>query len=300
MFQIFKSPHYDIIGKRRIAFLFSGALILIGAISIFLHGGLKYGIDFTGGTLIQIHVDKPLDIASLRGFVANAGVKDAEIQNFRTLGDFLIKYKAQVKVSKVKEEIEKATGATVEIHRTELVGPRIGKELQRKAVWAILIGLLLMLIYITFRFDFKFGVGAVLALFHDVFITLGFLSIFNMDIDITIIAALLTIVGYSINDSIVVSDRIRENLKKLGRKFPIDKFIDTINRSINETLSRTVITSLTTIFVLLAILIFGGPVIFDFAFALTVGVIIGTYSSIFVVAALVVEWTATRERKHGK
>lgn len=300
MFQIFKSPHYDIIGKRRIAFLFSGTLIIIGIISIFFHHGLKYGIDFTGGTLIQIHVEKPVDIGTLRGFVSNAGIKDAEIQNFGTLGDFLIKYKSQVKVSKVKEALEKGVGTKVEIHRTERVGPRIGKELQRKAVWALLIGLLLMLIYITFRFDFRFGVGAVLALFHDVFITLGFISIFNMDVDITIIAALLTIVGYSINDSIVVSDRIRENLKRLGRKFPIDKFVETINRSINETLSRTIITSLTTILVLLTILIFGGPVIFDFAFALTVGVIIGTYSSIFVVAALVVEWVSSRERKHTK
>ncbi len=300
MFQIFKSPNYDIIGKRRFAFIFSGTLILISILSIFFHHGLKYGIDFTGGTLIQLHVDKPVDVGTLRGLVSKAGVEKAEIQNFGTLGDFLIKYKSQVEVSQVKKAIEEGIGAKVDIHRTEQVGPRIGHELQKKALYAVLIGLFLMLIYITVRFDFRFGVGAVLALFHDVLITLGFLSIFNMDIDIPIIAALLTIVGYSINDSIVISDRIRENLRKLGKRFPIPKFIDTVNRSINETLSRTVITSLTTILVLIAILIFGGPVIFNFAFALTVGVVVGTYSSIFVVAALVVEWVSAGGRNKGK
>jgi preprotein translocase subunit SecF len=300
MLQIFKSPQYDIIGKRKFAYVFSLALILIGVISIFFHHGLKYGIDFTGGTLLQIHVDKPVDTGTLRSIVSKAGIPDAEIQEFGTLGDFLIKYKEEVEVSKVKEAIEKELKAKVEVHRTERVGPRIGHELQRKAIMAILVGLVLMLIYITFRFDLRFGIGAVLALFHDVFITLGFLSIFNMDIDIPIIAALLTIVGYSINDSIVVSDRIRENVKKLGKKFPITKFVETVNRSINETLSRTVITSLTTVLVLVAILLFGGPVIFDFAFALTIGVVIGTYSSIFVVAALVVDWATFRSRKRSR
>lgn len=300
MFRVFKSPNYNFFGVHRIAFVFSGLLIIAGAFSIFVHGGLKYGIDFTGGTLLQIHVNKASSTGTLRSLVRDAGVNEAEIQEFGALGDFLIKYKEEVEVSKVKETIERRLETTVEIHRTEKVGPRIGHELQRKATMAILVGLLLMLVYITLRFDLKFGVGAVLALFHDVFITLGFLSLFNMDIDIPIIAALLTIVGYSINDSIVVSDRIRENVKKLGRKFAISKFIDTVNRSINETLSRTIITSLTTILVLCSILIFGGPVIFDFAFALTVGVVVGTYSSIFVVASLVVEWSALRSRKQGK
>jgi len=300
MLQIFKSPSYDILGKRRIAYLFSIALILMGVFSIFFHHGLKYGIDFTGGTLVQIHLEKPVDIGTLRSIVAKVGIPDAEIQEFGTLGDFLIKYKEEIDVSQIEEAISKEVGTKVEVHRTERVGPRIGHELQRKAMTAILVGLALMLIYITFRFGFRFGFGAVLALFHDVFITLGFLSIFNMDIDIPIIAALLTIVGYSINDSIVISDRIRENVKKLGKKFPLKRYIETVNRSINETLSRTVITSLTTVLVLAAILVFGGPVIFDFAFALTVGVVIGTYSSIFVVAALVIEWTSFRSRKSGR
>ena len=157
-----------------------------------------------------------------------------------------------------------------------------------------------MLIYITIRFDFAFGLGSVLALFHDVFITLTIFSLFGKEITIEIVAALLTIVGYSINDSIVVSDRVREKLRTIGKNVRLDHFVELVNRGINETLSRTIITSFTTLVVLISILIFGGPVIFDSAFALTIGVIVGTYSSIYVVAALVVEWKAYRERSHAK
>ncbi len=294
--EIFKNPNYDFIGFRRKAFIISGLLILIGIISIIAHGGLKYGIDFTGGTLVQIKVEgKTVDIGEIRKLVKEAGVPGAEIQNFGDKYTFLIKYKATIQKdpSEIVDFLSKKLGVNVILERTERVGPRVGKELQKKALEAILIGLLLMLIYIWIRFDLKFGVGSVLALFHDVFITIGIFSLLGKEITIPIIAALLTIVGYSINDSIVVSDRIRENMRKFGKIKPrIEKLIETFNRSINDTISRTIITSFTTLLVLIAILIFGGPVIFNFALAITIGVVVGTYSSIYVVASLVVEWEA--------
>jgi len=295
--QFFRKPNINFIGNRRWAFLLSGLLILAGAISLILKGGPKYGIDFTGGTLVQIHLDNPVDIGAIRSAISPLGLASAEIQNFGEASEFLIKYQKDVDPSFIAKEIKEKLGENVRIDRTEKVGPRIGKELRERAFIFVFVGLLLMLIYITIRFDIKFGVGAVLALFHDVFITLGILSIFNKEITVAIVAALLTIVGYSINDSIVVSDRIRENLRKLGKTAALNRFTEIVNRSINETLSRTVITSLTTLVVLIAVLIFGGPVIFDFAFALTIGVIVGTYSSIFVVASLVVEWESWRKRK---
>ncbi len=292
--EIFRNPNYDFIGFRRKAFIISGILILVGIISILAHGGLKYGIDFTGGTLVQIKVEgRNVDIGEIRKLVKESGIPGAEIQNFGDRSTFLVKYKATIQKdpSELVQFLSQKIGAKVILERTERVGPRVGKELQRKALEAILIGLLLMLIYIWVRFDLKFGIGSVLALFHDVFITIGIFSLLGKEITIPIIAALLTIVGYSINDSIVVSDRIRENMRKFGKIKPrIEKLIETFNRSINETISRTIITSFTTLLVLIAILIFGGPVIFNFALAITIGVVVGTYSSIYVVASLVVEW----------
>ncbi len=296
--RFFSKPNIDFIGKRRYAFLLSGLLILVSLITLIVKGGPRYGIDFTGGTLVQIHVNGDVDIGKIRQAVYDAGINSAEIQNFGSSREFLIKYKEEMDASDLVRAISEKLGMEVRLDRTEEVGPRIGNELKRKALKALIIGLILMLIYISFRFDFKFGVGSILALFHDVLITIGIFTLLNREVTIPIVAALLTIIGYSINDSIVVSDRIRENLRKLGRIVSLPKFIETVNRSINETLSRTVITSLTTLIVLISILIFGGRVIFDFAFALTIGVIVGTYSSIFVVASLVVEWTqATHKGK---
>lgn len=302
--EIFKNPNYDFIGFRRKAFVVSGILILLGIISIIVHGGLRYGIDFTGGTLVQIKIEgKVVDISQIRKYVKKAGVPGAEIQNFGDKNTFLVKYKATVQKDPgdLVKFLSQKLGTEVILERTERVGPRVGKELQRKALEAILIGLLLMLIYIWIRFDLKFGVGSVLALFHDVFITIGIFSLLNKEITIPIIAALLTIVGYSINDSIVVSDRIRENMRKYGKIKPrIDKLIETFNRSINDTISRTIITSFTTLLVLIVILIFGGPVIFNFALAITIGIVVGTYSSIYVVASLVVEWESYMSKRRKK
>ncbi len=291
MITFFKNPQYDFIGKRRIAFGISIFFILLGIVSIIVHGGLRYGVDFTGGNLVQIKFEKPYDVGKLREILRkDANLASVEIQTFGDPSTFLLRYKENYDADELAKLISEKTGLKVIVERNESVGPRVGKELQIKALEALTIGLILMLIYIWIRFDFAFGVGSVLALFHDVFITLGLLSLFNREITIQIVAALLTIVGYSINDSIVVSDRIREELRKFSQGVSIKKMIDIFNSSINATLSRTVITSLTTLIVLISILLFGGPVIFDFALALTIGVIVGTYSSIFVVAALVIEW----------
>ena len=298
MITFFKNPNYDFIGKRRIAFGISLFFILLGIVSIIVHGGLKYGVDFTGGNLVQIKLEKPYDVGKLREILRkDAGLKSVEIQTFGDPSTFLLRYKENYDADDLAKLITQKTGLKVIVERNESVGPRVGKELQIKALEALTIGLFLMLIYIWIRFDLAFGIGSVLALFHDVFITIGLLSLLNREITIQIVAALLTIVGYSINDSIVVSDRIREELRKYSQGVSVKKMIEIFNSSINATLSRTVITSLTTLIVLISILLFGGPVIFDFALALTIGVIVGTYSSIFVVASLVIEWRLYKIRK---
>ena len=298
MITFFKNPNYDFIGKRRIAFGISLFFILLGIVSIIAHGGLKYGVDFTGGNLVQIKLEKPYDVGKLREILRkDAGLKSVEIQTFGDPSTFLLRYKENYDADDLAKLITQKTGLKVIVERNESVGPRVGKELQIKALEALTIGLFLMLIYIWIRFDLAFGIGSVIALFHDVFITIGLLSLLNREFTIQIVAALLTIVGYSINDSIVVSDRIREELRKYSQGVSVKKMIEIFNSSINATLSRTVITSLTTLIVLISILLFGGPVIFDFALALTIGVIVGTYSSIFVVASLVIEWRLYKIRK---
>ncbi len=298
MISFFKNPQYDFVGKRKIAFGISLFLILLGIISIIAHGGLKYGVDFTGGNLVQIKFEKPYDVGKLRQILLNdIHLKSVEIQTFGDPSTFLLRYKETFDADKLAKLLSRKTGLKVIVERNETVGPRVGKELQMKALEALAVGLFLMLIYIWIRFDFAFGLGSVIALFHDVFITVGLLSLFNREFTIQTVAALLTIVGYSINDSIVVSDRIREELRKYSQGISVKKMIEIFNTSINATLSRTVITSLTTLIVLISILLFGGPVIFDFALALTIGVIIGTYSSIFVVASLVIEWKLRKARK---
>lgn len=429
MLRIFRRPEIDFVGFRQKAFIISGTLVFIGIISLIVRGGPNYGIDFTGGSLIQIHFDKPVSTDAIRLSLARIGMSKAVIQRFGTASDFLITTKGEVGIDSIGPEIlsveispnptagaalatvkatasDEYTGRSIvmvvemsvdsavppgegtvmsavdffdspreaasstlpiewkqgethtiyvraedskgnwgntgsaklyvtakgvtstpvelkedavppgegevtdtglgrgmgqyvaeklradfpdnppRVDREELVGPRVSKGLQGKAAFALAVGMLVILVYIGFRFTLRFGVGAVIALFHDVLITVGIFSIFNREITIPIIAALLTIVGYSINDSIVVSDRIRENLRTMRKS----KFEVLVNSSINQTLSRTIVTSLTTMLVLIGLLIFGGPVLRDFALALLIGVVIGTYSSIFVVAPVVIEW----------
>jgi preprotein translocase SecF subunit len=424
----FKKTDIDFIGFRKKAFYVSVVLIVVGLISLVVRGGPNYGIDFTGGSLIQVHFDEQIMTDEIRSSLAKLGMGKATIQRFGTASDFLITTKGEIGIDTVGPEISSveispnptsgavrvtiraaaseentgmsivaavevsvdtpaapgsgsvmsavdffdsprevasyvlpiewaageahviyvraqdskgnwgdvgsatvyitATGVTSmpgeireapssaemgaapdlglggvgravgevlgedfpdnpsRIDREEVVGPRVSKGLQLQASLVLLAGLFVIMVYVSFRFTYRFGVGAVVALFHDVLITLGIFSIFNREITIPIIAAFLTIVGYSINDSIVVSDRIRENLRTMRKA----KFGELVNSSINQTLSRTMITSLTTMLVLLALLVFGGPVLRDFAMALLIGVLVGTYSSMFVVAPIVVEW----------
>ena len=308
--RFFKETNIDFIGKRRPAFLLSSALILIGLISLAIHQGPKFGIDFIEGTLLELHFDPPVTTADLRDALRNVDVDDkqldlsgSEIQIFSDRRDVLLKVEEREKGTSVAEAIktqlreafpERVPADEKEwLRRQEKVGPKIGGELKRAAIIAILVSLLLILIYISWRFQFRFAVAAIVALFHDVLITVGAFSILGKEISLAVVAALLTIVGYSLNDTIVVSDRIRENLKTLRReKFPI-----IVNTSINQTLSRTVLTAGTTFLVVLVLFFKGGEVIHNFAFALLVGIFIGTYSSIFVVSPILVEWHDYSEKK---
>jgi len=293
-------------------FSFSLLLILIGVVSLIIHGGMKYGIDFTGGTLFELDFTpedeniSPIELQNLRDCLASHGYGDSKIQTFGEPNHVLIKIIASEDIrrdeSKIVEIVQKnfpeytaRKGITKLVRRSEHVGSKIGEELRSKAYMAILIALLGIIIYIWWRFELTFGIAAVIALFHDVLITIGLISIFNIEINIPIIGALLAIVGYSLNDTIVLFVRIRENLKAYRR----EKYDAIVNHSINEVLSRTVITSLTTIVVVLSLFVFGGEVIHDFAFTLLCGVIIGTYSSIFVASPILVEYNNWKERRSG-
>ena len=277
--RLLKDTHFDFLGKRRLAGFLSAAFIVLGIGSLVAKGGPALGIDFTGGTLAQLQFAEPVEIGDLRSRLMDAGFEALTIQQFGSPADILLRGPAEEPGIDFGDRLRAAlAGENFEILRLELVGPKIGGELRSKALQAVFYALLFILFYITVRFDRYYAVAAVAALAHDVLITLGIFSLLNLDIDLAIIAAFLTIVGYSLNDTIVVFDRIRENLR-LDRK--ADLFL-TVNRSLNQTLSRTIITSLTTFVVVLILYLFGGEVIRYFAFALIIGVVVGTYSSMYV------------------
>ena len=254
----------DFIGKRKLFITISLIIIGIGIVSLLMKGGPKYGVDFAGGTIVQIKFNKDINISKLRT-VMN---KDVAIQSFGEEGnEFLLRFPqttadTEALSNSIKTKLIKNFGQkSYQIRRIEMVGPKIGKDLRKKGILAIIVAMIGILIYISVRFEFRFAIGAIIALMHDVLITLGCFSLLNKEIDLTTLAAFLTIVGYSLNDTIIVYDRIRENMKKFVR----GNFGNIINRSINETLSRTILTSGTTLFVVLALFIFGGGVIHDFA-----------------------------------
>ncbi len=297
--------HINFLGHRRAAFILSAVVILIGLISLAVQGGPELGIDFAGGVLLQVKFDQAITAESVRESLEAVGVEEAEIQHFGGEREVIVRLMAEDAeaddlAGRILERLNTDNpGNTATFMREELVGPKIGEELRTKATMAIIYALIGILIYISLRFEFKFAAGAVAALVHDVLITLGLFSLTGRAITLPVIAAFLTIVGYSLNDTIVVYDRIREDRRKLYGK----SFVDIVNTSLNESLSRTVVTSVTTLFVVVCLFIFGGEVIKDFAFALMVGVIVGTYSSIYVASPLVVEWQikqeARRRLKHG-
>jgi len=300
--QFLVNANFNFIGKRKTARIFSIALILIGVGSLVIQGGPKLGIDFTGGTSLRLQFEKGVSIGEVRSAIASLGIGNAEIKNFGNSADILIRVQEQEAsgagiTDAIKAELSKVFADNPYVERSkDSVGPKIGAELRTKTVTAILIALVGMLIYITWRFEFKFAVGAIVALFHDVIITLGVFSILQLEITLPIIAAFLTIVGYSLNDTIVVFDRIRENLKVLRR----DTYETIVNTSVNQSLTRTIITSMTTLIVVVILYFFGGSVIHNFAFALIVGVLIGTYSSIFVASPIVVDWELRSQEKKSR
>ena len=274
----------DFISKQKLTGLLSIVLIIAGIASLIMKGGPLLSIDFTGGTVAQIKFEKPVELGQLRNTLSDYGFKGAEIVEFGSPDEVLIKTQFTGSSSEISEKLTLALGKTFILRKKESVGPKIGKELQSDALKAIGLSLLLILIYITFRFDRYYALGSVMALIHDVLITLGVFSLLDYEINLSIIAAFLTIVGYSLNDTIVVFDRIRENIPKFMKK----TLNDVVNISLNETLNRTVITSLTTMMVVVILFIWGGKVINLFAFALIVGIFIGTYSSLFVASPVMV------------
>lgn len=343
--RIIKSDiNIDFIGNSKIAFTVSAAMILVSILSLFIHGGPRYGIDFAGGTLIQVKFLEPVNIKDIKSGLAaiDMGVSSVQLFGDQQENEYLIRTDRSAATSqgfslKVQDALKSSVGKDAEIRRVEMVGPQVGEDLREKALFAMFYALLFITIYISGRFelkwmlsavmaaalmgavyllsifdvsipilmaaalivtlllfwflDLKYAMGAIVALIHDVTITVGIFSIFNKEFTLPIIAALLTIIGYSLNDTIIVFDRIRENLRKHHRN-PLD-FI--INKSINETLSRTILTSVTSLIVVLALFVLGGGIIHDFAFALIVGVLTGTYSSIYVASPILLA-----RQVHGK
>lgn len=328
----------DFMGMRKIGFAFSLILILAGIVSLIMHNGPNYGIDFAGGTLVQVKFSQKVDVSDIRKGLDEIGLKDVSVQGFGEQGahEYLIRTSSDADAlgSQLSDTVSKglkdATSLEPDIRRVEMVGPQVGKDLKSKALLAIFYSLLFITIYISGRFEQKwtiagitagalmaavyflsvfnlpmpfliaaalvvslvlfwylqlqYAIGAIVALIHDVTITVGVFSLLNLDFSLQIIAALLTIIGYSLNDTIIVFDRIRENIKGNSDQSMIS---DLFNRSINETLSRTILTSFTTLIVLLALFFLGGEIIHNFAFAMIIGVVVGTYSSIFIASPLV-------------
>jgi len=336
----------NFIGKRKIAFGVSIAMIVVSVISLIVHKGPKLGIDFSGGTLIQAKFLTPTKIADIKAGLQNIALSKSSVQQFGDMqaNEYLIRTESTAATgerfsSDVEKALNSATGVEVEIRRVEMVGPQVGEDLREKALFAMFYALLFITIYISGRFELKwilsgvvasaligavyifklfdvsipflivtalivslilfwflelkYAMGAIVALIHDVTITVGIFSIFNKEFTLPIIAALLTIIGYSLNDTIIVFDRIRENLRRY-HKNPLEVIL---NRSINETLSRTILTSLTTLFVVVTLYFLGGGIIHDFAFALIIGVLVGTYSSIFVASPILLAWQSRQQKK---
>jgi preprotein translocase subunit SecF len=334
----------DFVGKRKLAFTFSLLLIIISISSLIIHKGPRYGIDFAGGTLIQVKFEAPVPIAKVKKGLQNMNITASAVQQFGQASnhEYLIRTDIDAETATnlsatVEENLKSATDIPVKVRRVEMVGPQVGKDLREKALFAMFYALLFITVYISGRFElkwaqsgviaaiimgavyllslfnvsipylmlaaliislfifwlleFKYAMGAIVALIHDVTITVGAFSVFGKEFTLPIIAALLTIIGYSLNDTIIVFDRIRENLRKYHKE-PMGTII---NRSINETLSRTILTSGTTLVVVVALFVLGGGIIHDFSFALLVGILIGTYSSIYVASPILLAWQARRK-----
>ncbi|VAV85428.1 Protein translocase subunit SecF [hydrothermal vent metagenome] len=290
---ILKSNYFDILGKRKIAFIISAIFAVVGLIAVFAIplGKANLGTDFSGGLSVQLRFEKPFEMDSMRDALKAGGFEDADLQEITSGHKLIVRLKRNMDVSGTGTAIGEVFKKDMPdnpfvVDSTTEVGPTVGKKLQKDALWAVIISLVGIFLYIAWRFEMRFGVAAVIATFHDVLAVLGILYIMDKEINLLIITALLTLAGYSLNDTVVVFDRIRENMRK-GSK---DGFEVLVNKSITEVLRRTVVTSLTTLLVLIVLMLIGGEVIHDFSLTLFMGVLIGTYSSIFVASPLLLLW----------
>ncbi|HIM44942.1 MAG: hypothetical protein CFH39_00186 [Alphaproteobacteria bacterium MarineAlpha10_Bin2] len=289
---------------RKILFVFSGTLAVLSVVLLFAKG-LNFGIDFEGGILIEVGTERPADIGGMRAVLGDLGLGEVSLQEFGSDTEVLIRIERQssdaedqLAITAVREVLDAKFAGEITYRRTERVGAKVGAELIEAGIIAMILAIALMLVYIWFRFELPFAIGAIIALVHDVLLTLGMFALFGLEFNLAIVAAILLIVGYSMNDTVVVYDRVRENLRKY-KKMPL---IELLNVSVNDTLSRTVMTSLTTLLALAALLIFGGEVIRDFTIAMIWGVVVGTYSSVFVASAILMyvrPGTGTNVAKSG-
>ncbi|MBK6770608.1 MAG: protein translocase subunit SecF [Ignavibacteria bacterium] len=296
--RIFENTNYDFLGKRKMFYAISLAIIVIGFTVLFITKSIPLGIDFSGGTELQIKFEKEVNIGDLREAMDNAGFAGMELKTMGSERDVLLRTPMQEEGQLVSDKIQQGIKAKIkdnnfEVQRIDKVGPKIGAELRRNALFAVIFSLIAILIYLAFRFQFVFAVGAVIALFHDVLVTIAVIAIFDaifpnlrLEFNQSMLAAFLTLVGFSSNDTVIVFDRIRENIKL----FKNEDILHVMNRSINATLSRTIITSGTVFITVLVLFIFGGEVNRSFAFTFAIGIITGTYSSVFVASAIVVDW----------
>jgi len=308
--RLFKESKYQFLAMRRRAYMISAAMILVGVVALLVRGGLNTGVEFTGGTMIQVRFSELTDVAEIRGVLNDAGITGAQIQPLRagvgedkTKPEFLLRLPTPegMGIEGVNEQVASGLGSQYgedgfEIRESSGIGPRVGSELRTKAAMALGLSFLLTLIYLAFRFEWKFGFAAITATLHDMTIAFGFIALLNIEISLATVAAILTIIGYSLNDTIIVFDRVRENLKKKRK----ESYSETLDRSINETLPRTVLTSGTTLISLLSLFILGGAVIRPFALVLIVGIVIGTYSSIFVASPVLFEIEESGRKKSAR
>ncbi|MGL4827199.1 MAG: protein translocase subunit SecF [Vibrionaceae bacterium] len=297
MFQLLRPDLYiNFMKINRYAYMFSALLIVLSLLCLSTKW-LNWGLDFTGGTLIEVSFDQPADLTKVRSVLAEKGFGDAVVQNFGTAREVMVRLRPRAELeneqlaTQILQILKEGTGSTVEVQRAEFVGPNVGDELAEAGFLAIVVSLVCILLYITMRFEWRLALGAVASLAHDVIITLGVFSLLQLEIDLTIVAALLTVVGYSLNDTIVVYDRVRENFRKIRNESPAE----IVNISISQTLSRTTITSGTTLVVVIALFVQGGPMIHGFSLALLLGISFGTFSSIYIASALALSLGVTRE-----
>jgi preprotein translocase subunit SecF len=298
MIEFLKKTNIDFMGKKYYAFTLSGIILVLGIVAIvqIARGAANLGIDFTGGTAVQIKFEKPIVLHEVRKALEDGGLKDFDLQDIPAERKILIRIKkGEETLGVISEKIisvlyARFSNQKLVVDSTTEIGPKVGERLRKDALWAILAATAGLLIYIAWRFQFRFGIGATVATLHDVFAVLGLFYIMNREINLIIVSALLAIAGYSLTDTVVVYDRIRENLK-MKLKEPVETVV---NQSINEVLSRTIITAFTTLLAALALFLFGGEVIHDFALAIIIGILVGTYSSIFVASPIVLLWGGKR------